>query len=205
MLGSGAGLGAITISKTDGMTRSGIEQENANRTLRKLGAISDQVGSSDPGEPSGSTMRPIQFARLPLVLGLTLLLAGCVTAGQVEAEHARLEQQQADAVKSRALDAEMAAIEKNCRSSYVACDQQRYDALVRVWGQMNDDNELLWRKRLVIDEQLDKGQITLLQANAMNAEDTAEVTARRRQVNATEQAAQAATLMEMEMAMPPNS
>jgi PBP1b-binding outer membrane lipoprotein LpoB len=147
-------------------------------------------------------MRPIEFARLTLALGLTLLLAGCVTAGQAEAEHAQQEQQQADAAKSRALDAEMAAINKNCRVSYVACDQQRYHALVRVWGSMNDDNELLWRKRLVIDEQLDKGQITLLQADAMNAEDTAEVTARRRQVNAAEQAAQAATLMGMEMDMP---
>lgn len=149
-------------------------------------------------------MRPIQFARLPLALGLTLLLAGCVTAGQVEAEHAQQEQQQADAAKSRALDAEIAAINKNCRISYVTCDRQKYDAIVRVWGQADDDNELLWRKKFVTDEQLDRGQITVLQADAINAENMAEVKARRQQVNATEQAAQAATLMEMEMAMPPN-
>jgi len=29
-------------------------------------AVTDQAGSSEPGEPRGSTMGPIQFARLPL-------------------------------------------------------------------------------------------------------------------------------------------
>jgi hypothetical protein len=140
------------------------------------------------------------WALFAIVVGFSLPLAGCVTAGQVEGEHARQEQQQADAAKSRALDAEIAAINKNCKISYVACDREKYDALIRVWGQTNDDNELLWRKRFVTDEQLDKGQITVLQADAMNAENIAEVNARRQQVNAAERSAEAATLMEMDMA-----
>ena len=137
-----------------------------------------------------------------LALTAVFLLAGCITESKITAAPEQHESAQENSQKDNEAKAALDEIDRNCKGTLLYCNQRRYDALVRVRGSLNVDDEQLWRKLLALSEQVDNGQITVTQAKAAFAETDAEIHARRSQVFSAERAATAATLMEMDMNMP---